>query len=120
MPAGGLFDEMIRRRHLGFPVVDAERRVLGVVGLRDLTETPPPGATVGDVMHREMCLMPPAAPAQLAFDEMGRRGFARCVVADEQGRLIGLLTKADLMRLIQVRTAATAAASMGYARPEAT
>ena len=111
-PAAGLFDEMIRRRHLGFPVVDADRRVLGVIGLRDLTEPPPPGASVADVMHTQMCVMPPAAPAQAAFDEMGRRGFARCVVADDEGKLVGLLTKADLMRLIQVRTAATAAASM--------
>ena len=115
MPAAGLFDEMIRRRHLGFPVVDADRRILGVVGLRDLTETPPAGATVADVMHTQLCVMPPAAPAQAAFDEMGRRGFMRCVVAEADGRLLGLLTKSDLMRLIRVRTAATAAASMAQA-----
>ena len=115
-PAAGLFDEMIRRRHLGFPVVDADRRVLGVVGLRDLTEAPPAGATVGDVMHTQMCVMPPEAAAQAAFDEMGRRGFARCVVAGGDGKLIGLLTKSDLMRLIQVRTAATAAASMNHSQ----
>ena len=114
LPAAGLYDEMIRRRHLGFPVVDDAGRVLGVVGLRDLSEGVPPGATVAEVMNGEMCLMPASAPAQLAFEEMGRRGFSRCVVVDESGRLIGLLTKSDLMRLIQIRSAASAAASLNY------
>ena len=111
MPVGALLEEMIRQRHLGFPVVDPAGRVVGVIGLRDLQEGFDPNAPVGSLMRPDFCSASPAAPAQQAFEEMGRRDFARCLVLDEAGRLEGLLTKSDLMRLIQVRAAALTAAS---------
>lgn len=120
LPAGELLQEMIRRRHLGFPVVDEAGRVLGIVGLRDLPEGFDPNQPVSAIMRTDICRQPAGATAQDAFDQMGRQGFPRCVVTDEQGMLQGLLTKADLIRLIQVRSihpGGAAAGTQGTAFP---
>lgn len=126
MRAGLLLEEMIRRRHIGFPVVDDSGRVVGVIGLRDLQEGYDPAQPVSALMRTDFCSVTPESPAMSAFESMGRKDFERCLVLDAQERLLGLLAKSDLMRLIQIRAAAMTAASrrvpppiVGAARPVA-
>jgi predicted transcriptional regulator len=45
------------------------------------------------------------ADVQEVFNEMGKEGFRRVIVVDDFGRMAGILTKTDLMRLIQIRMA---------------
>ena len=111
MPAGQLLEEMIRRRHAGIPVVDEAGRVIGVIGLREFQEGYDPSQPVASLMRTDFCRLGPEAPAMEAFETMGRRDFARCLVLDGEGRLQGLLSKSDLMRLMRIRTAALTAAS---------
>ena len=104
--AGALLQAMLQRRHLGFPVVEEDGRVVGVVGLRELQDGFDPNTPVAALMNRNFCTQSPTALAQDAFDSMSSSGFARCIVVDPYGRLLGLLTKGDLMRHIQIRAAA--------------
>ena len=118
LPAGMLLEEMIRRRHLGFPVVDESGKVLGVIGLRDFQEGFDPNQPVGSLMRMDFCSVPAGTEAMRAFERMGQNEFSRCLVVDEQQRLRGLVSKSDLMRLIRVRAAATTAASRRGLEPD--
>ena len=120
MPAGLLLQEMIRRRHLGFPVVDEENRVLGVIGLREFEEGFDSNQPVGSLMRTDVCRLSPDASAVQAFENMGQKNFSRCIVTDGDGRLLGLVAKSDLMRLLQVRATTMTAASRRLPAPPQT
>ncbi len=117
MAVGELMALMIRERHLGFPVAGEDGRVIGTVGLRDLQESPVDGMDVGRVMNTDVHRIAATAPAREAFEQMGQRGFGRMVVTDGGGAMVGIVTKADLMRLIQVRAATQVAAQHGVVGP---
>ena len=106
LPGRDLMAMMIRERHLGFPVVGGDGRVVGTVGLRDLQEQPVDGLSVGDLMNADVQSVPDDAPAVEAFKQMAETGFGRLVAVGPDGAMTGILTKTDLMRMIQVRTAA--------------
>ena len=111
--------KMVTERHLAYPVIDPDDRVLGVVTVREVRSAEP-AARVGNVMQREVAAIGPDATALDALDLMGRTGSGRLPVVDEDGRLRGLLTRTDLIRAVQVRAlldgAAAAAGAAGAAR----
>jgi H+/Cl- antiporter ClcA/CBS domain-containing protein len=84
--------------HQGFPVVDRDGRLLGVVTRRDFIDREP-FTRVGDLIHR-----PPA----VVFSDMSLREAADHMVREEVGRLpvveradpslvVGILTRSDLL-----------------------
>ncbi|WP_038055842.1 site-2 protease family protein [Thermus amyloliquefaciens] len=83
----------------GFPVVE-EGRVLGVVGLEGLEGANP----LAPVVHhlQEPLVLPPEVDALTALERMAERGYVRALVMEE-GRLVGILSKTDLLRAFQVR-----------------
>lgn len=117
MAVGELMAMMVRERHLGFPVAGPDGRVIGTVGLRDLQEVPTEGMEVGRVMNTDVHRIAEGAPAREAFEQMGQRGFGRMVVTGPDGAMVGIVTKADLMRVIQIRALAQTAAQHGVAQP---
>ncbi len=101
----------------GVPVVDEAGAVLGVVSGSDLTchdEEPPRlaallgrtgrahvrkarGRTARDLMTSPAVTVDPSAPVCAAVSRMGRGGVGRLVVV-EDGRLVGILTRSDVLR----------------------
>jgi CBS domain-containing protein len=115
---------MLERRISGVPVVDAERRVLGIVSEGDLIRRPEidtdharagwlgmfvsaedrardfvksHGRKAGEVMTRPAICVSPGTPLTDVVRLMERHRVKRLVVV-EQGRLAGLVTRADLLR----------------------
>ena len=89
----------LRHKVSGFPVV-AEGRLLGVVGLEGLE-----GANPLDPVARHLLpplLLSPEEDALTALERMAERGYARALVV-EGDRLLGVLSKTDLLRAFQVR-----------------
>ena len=112
LPTGALVEEMRRTGHHGFPVVDDDDRVLGMVGLRDLKDGYDPNAPV-EAYARAGCGRGNAEEGAIdAFRRMAAKGFERCAVVDGDGRLVGLLTKGDLMRHLQMEAMRRQAASL--------
>lgn len=101
-----LMQMMVRERHLGFPVLDGGQ-LLGIVDLGRVHGVPPE-TTVGQIMHSEPDTIQENSEAIEAFMKMSQAGFARLIVVDAAGRMVGIITKTDLMRAIQIRVAATA------------
>lgn len=117
---------MLERRISGVPVVDAERRVLGIVSEGDLIRRPEietdharrgwlgifvsaedrardfvksHGRKAGEIMTRPAICVAPGTPLTEVVRLMERSRVKRLVVV-EDGKLAGLVTRADLVRAL--------------------
>ncbi|MCB9102380.1 MAG: chloride channel protein [Anaerolineales bacterium] len=99
-----LADRFVETRHHGFPVLDKDEQLLGVVTIKDLEQAPdhvneqPP--LVADITHQEIVVAYPGDPLSKALRYMSDRGFGRIPVVDPQQpkRLVGLLRRVDVVR----------------------
>src|SRR3990170_2773219 len=97
------------------PVVDGERRLVGVVGLRDLTdvfarprekekrrggggEKDPVRVLVGSIMRPPVTVGPDATLPK-ALTVMAEKRISTLVVVDEEREPVGIITSADLVEL---------------------
>jgi CBS domain-containing protein len=86
--------------HHGFPVVDAQQRLVGVVTHRDLLDPAmPPERRVRDVVKRPPAVVYEDHTLREAADHMIREGVGRLVVVDRRApaRVTGVLTRSDLL-----------------------
>jgi CBS domain-containing protein len=129
--------QMLERRISGVPVVDGERRVLGVLSEGDLIRRPEietdhaptgwlgvflsdeerardfvksHGRKAREVMTRPALCVGPDAQLTEVVRLMERHRVKRLPVT-ENGRLVGIVTRADLLRALVTRAGATPAAA---------
>jgi Zn-dependent protease len=93
------------RKHTGYPVVDDEGKVVGVMKLQDARTEDEAGRApehVREVMHEPETISPseeiPEALKRLAQSPLGR-----LAVVDDRGELVGVLSKSDIVREPQER-----------------
>lgn len=106
LTVGELAQTMVRAHRHGFPVTDGDR-VVGMVSLQDLQASGasvPPDANVAQVMRPQVYVIRPEAPALEALQRMSRSGYGRLLVVDASGAMVGVITKTDLVRAIEVKT----------------
>ncbi|WP_017594148.1 CBS domain-containing protein [Nocardiopsis potens] len=94
------------------PVVDADRKVVGVVSAADLlrrieapgtVEGSGSGASARDLMTTPAVTVTADATPVEAAERMRRRRVKRLPVVDGRGRLVGLVSRSDLLRVFFVR-----------------
>ena len=89
------------------PVVDGEGRVIGMITDRDICmaawmqNRPPSNIPVWEAMSREVYTCAPSESVAAAERLMCSRQVRRLPVVDEEHRLIGILSLADLVRQVQ-------------------
>ncbi|RKT08776.1 BON domain-containing protein [Streptomyces sp. 1114.5] len=103
----------------GMPVVDPEGRPLGVVSEADLLRTlaaqedpgsllpapesakagPDGAVTAADLMTTQPVCTTPGTSVVAAARMMSRHGLKRLPVLDEEGRVIGMVSRGDLLRV---------------------
>lgn len=118
------FQEAVRlledNRISGLPVVDRDGRLVGIVSEADLlnkAEKREPDAyvlesrrhrldrsrasalDVASAMSRDIVSVHPDSPIALAAREMHARGFKRLPVVDSQGRLVGIVSRGDVLKV---------------------
>lgn len=131
MPLDELREEFRRTGHHGFPVVEANDRLVGVVSLADLARAdrdtagrPPgrtaagssprtsgtprtpqstPALTAGDICTRQPVTVVPADPVFRALRRMASLDVGRIpvVASDDHRRLVGLIRRTDLVTAYQ-------------------
>ncbi len=85
-----------RYRVTGFPVIDGEGRIVGIVTNRDMRFASDDATPVHAMMTSEnLALLREPADLDEAKSLMKARRIEKLLVADEQGRLTGLLTLKD-------------------------
>ncbi|CAH1658995.1 CBS domain-containing membrane protein [Hyphomicrobiales bacterium] len=87
-----LLDHAVRT----LPVVDRENRVLGTIGLRELTR---PGTRVHDVMSPAVIARPDEPAIDLIATLTNGRHHA-VIVVDEREHLVGLVSQSDLLAML--------------------
>lgn len=79
----------------GFPVIDEQRHVLGIVTERDLPFESLIGQ-VKDIMTKDPVCLPPEITREDALQKMYEIRKEKIPLVDENGKLAGLVTKKDL------------------------
>ncbi|MEZ4235249.1 MAG: chloride channel protein [Myxococcota bacterium] len=85
--------------HQGFPVVDAQNRLVGVLTRRDLFGAHPEEVQVVSLVHRFPAIVYEDNSLREAADHMVREGVGRLVVVrrDAPRQIVGILTRSDLL-----------------------
>ena len=107
--------EFERTHHHGFPVVDEDGNLVGVVSIQDLERAkaggPTDGRRVADIATTEDVLVAyPYEPMWRALRRLGRRDVGRLPVVENEGsrRLVGVVRRADIIRAYDQAIAARA------------
>jgi len=113
-----VFREPVQRGQHLFPVVDAERRVSGVITrkqLRALTQSAAPEASLGDIV-RDPVVANPDEPLRVVVFRMAETGLTRMpVIESDGGKLVGMVSLEDLL-LARVRNLTEETASRAGSR----
>lgn len=91
-------------RHTGFPVTKSGR-VMGIISLKDAKKVPKEEidvTRVREVMKTDFTPLKPDQEANIAWKKMLEEGHSRFPVI-EDGRMIGILTRSDIMRTLDIR-----------------
>ncbi|MBL0311566.1 MAG: chloride channel protein [Holophagaceae bacterium] len=84
--------------HQGFPILDEEGRAIGMVMARELMDTAKlPSTQLSELMSRPLAVAFEGTSLREAADHMIREGVGRLPVVDSGQRLIGILTRSDLL-----------------------
>jgi Zn-dependent protease/CBS domain-containing protein len=97
---------LVPQNRRAMPVTD-DGRLLGIVTLGDIRDVPPDRRAttpVGTVMGGRdgLVTVTPASSLAAALEALGRGDYEQVPVV-ENGRLVGMLTRADLLRQLQLR-----------------
>jgi CBS domain-containing protein len=92
--------------HQGFPVIDDDGRLVGVVTRRNFMERDP-STRVGELVTRPPAVVFPDNSLRDAADQMVRENVGRLPVVDraDPTRLVGIITRSDLLRAHEARLA---------------
>jgi chloride channel protein, CIC family len=116
--------EWIARRaegseHKGFPVVDGAGHIVGVAGRRDLLEAGG-ASTVQDLVTRSPAIVFEDSSLREAVDHMVREGVGRLPVVSrsDPGRVVGIVTRSDIVAVYARRIDAERRAPPRYRMPQ--
>lgn len=82
-------------------VVDQERRLRGLVSLKDLIITRPKGRTVGEIAHRDVVSVRVDQDQEEVARVLSDYDFLAIPVVDDEQRLVGIVTFDDAMDVME-------------------
>lgn len=115
---------MIRNKVSGLPVVDERGRICGIITQADLLslagiprghvfnevvmryvlQRPAPqlrtAKKVGDIMTRDVITVSPSTTVKTIASILNKKGIKRVPVVDEEGRVIGIVSRGDTVRIV--------------------
>ena len=105
---GYAVDWMLAKGHSGAPVVDEHRKLLGVLSEYDCLEALrrtvtewTPEDRVSSYMTKEVATVSPETPVYDLCARFSEMCWRRVVVVDDQQRVVGLVSRRDLMKALR-------------------
>lgn len=86
------------RQHKGYPVLAADGRLLGLLTAADLERSSRAGQTLANGLNQTLITISPGHSCRNAAELMAAHQIGRLPVVDNDGRLIGILTRSDLLK----------------------
>ena len=102
MSVSELVDLMFKEKHMGYPVKDDN--VIGIVTFNDIRRIPSDqrdSMYVADIMTREVISVQPDDDAIKVLKLMSKHDIGRLIVM-EDGIMVGIVSRADLMRSLEL------------------
>lgn len=100
---------LLKHRLTGVAVVDDDARLVGWLSEKDClrllaegVDGHAPDGTIGDYMSRDVATLPPDMDIYYAAGVFLKSHYRRYPVLDETGRLMGIVSRADLLHALQV------------------
>lgn len=99
-----LIKTMLNKRHLGYPVIDREKNVVGIVTLEDLQKSEGDHEIVANIMTRRVITIKEDQDAMEAFKKISHNNLGRLIVVNEDGKMVGIISRTDIMNAFKIRT----------------
>ncbi|MBE0476288.1 MAG: magnesium transporter [Coriobacteriia bacterium] len=96
-------------------VVEGDRRLIGVVSLRDLLVSSPE-TRVADILERDLITVEPDDDQEDVAETMSKYDLLAIPVVDESGRILGIVTVDDALDVLEAESAEDLALATGSPR----
>jgi coenzyme F420 hydrogenase subunit beta len=112
MTVSELLDEIAKHHHIGFPIVDESKQIVGIVTLQDamkVAKEKRSGIPVGEIGTKRLVVAFPDDSVAEAFEKMSKHNVGRLLIVDKKDSrlLLGILTRSDVMHALSNRTKLT-------------
>jgi CBS domain-containing protein len=97
-PYQTVVDTLVDAKVSGAPVVDGAGRVVGVITEADLLRREARASVAADLMTAPAVMVGPQVSAATAIGILAQKRIKRLPVVDENGRLMGVVSRRDLLR----------------------
>ena len=85
----------------GFPVLDDEDRLVGMISGADMRYAPMDAAKLRDVMQKDPITAKPGTSLKKAYDIMRAHKMGKLPLVDKVGHVVGLYSFTDVQRLVE-------------------
>ena len=85
----------------GFPVLDAEDRLVGMITSSDMRFAPLNAAKLKDVMQKSLLTAKPGTSLKKAYELMRANKIGKLPIVDRNGRIVGLYSFTDVSRIVE-------------------
>ena len=85
----------------GFPVLDGQDRLVGMITGSDMRFAPLNAAKLSDVMQKNPITAKPGTSLKKAYDIMRANKIGKLPLVDRNGRVVGLYSFTDVQRLVE-------------------
>ena len=85
----------------GFPVLDDEERLVGMITGSDMRFAPMNAAKLSDVMQKTMVTAKPGTSLKKAYEIMRENKIGKLPLVNKEGRIVGLYSFTDVSRIIE-------------------
>ncbi len=85
----------------GFPVLDDQDRLVGMITSGDMRYAPLDAAKLADVMQKNPITAKPGTSLKKAYDIMRDNKIGKLPLVDKAGRVVGLYSFTDVQRLVE-------------------
>ena len=106
MTVSQLLDTMVEHHHMGYPVMDSENNLAGIVTFEDLMGVPKDQrdkTLIEEIVKRKLIVAYPEESVLEALEKLNEHNIGRLPVVDPKKpkRLLGVLTRTDILHALR-------------------
>jgi coenzyme F420 hydrogenase subunit beta len=106
MTVNRLLDEIAKHHHIGFPIMDESKQIVGIVTLQDAMKVAKEkrnSVSVSEIATKDLVVIFPDDSVAEAFQKISKHNVGRLLVVDKKNPrlLLGILTRTDVIHALR-------------------